>query len=169
MQDLAESVIENLPPAEPAGYRLVVWMFLEGSAVTILEAKAVSCCGKLAYLVRRPHGKLDGYNPYNIKKHERIPPKRDWDTFMATSPLQLKFILRETLNDNDPDTNAVLFPPFVRSDDRQFGTDVPVSSYSSHDIGGGDGSGWQERVLDEAIAALGILKGPVSGPFSWEK
>jgi hypothetical protein len=173
MQDLAESVIENLAPTKPAGYRLVVQTSVKGSATTIFEAKAVAYGGKLLYLARRPRAKLLALYPYKNVRDYVVPPKSDWDTLMATSPLQLKFIIRETLEPNAfSNASAMLFPPFVLSDDdRKFATHLPCefNNYNIYEVGGGYGSDRNEQVLDEAIAALGILTGPVSGPFSWEK
>lgn len=177
MQDLAECILGTLPPLDAAGFRLVLQRN-HPFTTTIFEAKAVVHGGKVVYMARRPHGSLKPF-PYRVPKDDPVPPKRDWETLVATSPVQLKFIIRQTFNDF-PYANAVLLPPFVVTDDKEYGTVVPLANYSKYEVGGGDTSphvqpsvrksnAGKERVLDEAIAALAILKGPKSSElFSWD-
>ena len=165
MCDLAEAILANLPPLEAVGYRLLVQRMGPGFP-TIWEAKAVTTGDRLVYLARRPRGAADRH----AKRYAHdtpVPPKSEWETLLATNALALKYLLRELLQEVH-DVFVLLMPPCSTSDGRAQGIEVPIESYNPSGVGGGDGSVWTERALDEAIAALGVLRGPASGPFSWE-
>ena len=167
MCDLAEAILANLPPLEAVGYRLLVQRMGSGFP-TIWEAKAVTAGDRLVYLARRPRG-ADDRHAKRYARDAPVPPKSEWETLLATNALALKYLLRELLQDFFfADVFVLLMPPCSTSDDRAQGVEVPIESYCPGSVGGGDGSVWTERALDEAIAALGVLRGPASGPFSWE-
>jgi hypothetical protein len=165
MHDVAEAILANLPPLEPVGYRLIIQR-TEAGFPTIFEAKAVAAGDRLVYLAHHPHG-ASNHHTWRARDAP-VPPKSEWETLMATTASALKYMMRELLQDVSQNVFVLLMPPHAASDDRLHGREVPVEKYGGYAVGGGDGTDFSERALDEAISALGILRGPVSGPFSWE-
>ena len=166
MHDLADAILANLPSLEPVGYRLVIQRSSPGFP-TVFEAKAAATGDRLVYLARHPHG---ASNRHAWRAHDApIPPKSEWETLLATTTSALKFMMREVLQDVSQNVFVLLMPPHAVSDDRLQGREVPVEAYGRYAVGGGDGTDFSERAMDEAIAALGVLRGLASGPFSWER
>ena len=156
MLDLAESVLAQLPGAEPLGYRLVIernWPAVE----TVFEAVAVTAFGTTVYKARAC---LD----------KPLLPVSEWKNVVARDDRALKMLFRLTMRRLSADTLDVrLLPPDAGC---SLGETLHFGHYHCWDIGGFTESNCPtaahaERVLDDAVAALGLLKGPRYGPFAW--
>ena len=138
--DLVDRVVEQMKPHQPSGYRLLVCVAVNGRPGVeeiVFEAKGVMFQGKLWYVVR--------HAPYACVQTSTIAPMHEWTTRVATEKESLKFLLRETLRASFPNRKIVVAVPGSKD------------SVLSKEAGSGE-----ERILDEAIAALGVLDCPPS-------
>jgi hypothetical protein len=155
MQDVADAVLAQLPATEPLGYRLLIqrtWPTKE----TIFEAVAVTALGTTAYMAR-----------YCFEMP--ILPVSEWRTVVARDERALKALFRLTMRERFMDSPAVVL--VAPSEGAPGGSDLQFCSHC-WDLGGDPNmdhpvGSHAERVLADAVAALGLLKGPSHGPYAW--
>tara|TARA_R110002050_G_scaffold108088_7_gene218731 strand:+ start:15275 stop:15760 length:486 start_codon:yes stop_codon:yes gene_type:complete len=156
LADVADAVLAQLPAAEPLGYRLLIERSWPCRCGTIFEAVAVTAFGTTAYKVRTCLDK------------PRLPVS-EWKIVVARDDRALRTLFRLTMRQLLHDAPVVrLVPPDAGcspGETLQFGqhcwdlggfpeSDCPTTAHA-------------ERVLADAVAALGLLRGAAHGPFAW--
>jgi hypothetical protein len=150
MQDVAREIADLLEPTQPAGYRLVIVSKVSTHDRALLfEAKSIPLRGGTGFMIRMAE---------NVRFGEKVPPVSDFRSLVAPTADAFKFLLREFYNLSTlmVGKRMMLVPPGVEGCN---GEEVNLGSSSYIPLD--DPDSFQERALDETIAALTLMRLPV--------
>ena len=151
MQDVAREIADLLEPTQPAGYRLVIVSAARAhDGALMFEAKSIPLRGGTGFMLRMAE---------NVQFGEKVPPVSDFRSLVAPTADALKFLVRAFYNTHSTlmvDKRMMLVPPGVEGCNGVH-VNLGPSSYFTLD----DPNSFQERALDETIAALTLMRLPV--------
>ena len=169
MRDLADAILANMP----VGYRLLIQRVGPGFPA-IFEAKTVAAGDRIVYLARHPHGASNCHAAVTLGKptthtfRQSPSGRRGWRPAHRRSSTYCARCCKTSLITCSFSSCPHRPRPTIGCTPRTRCADQGLWRLL-YAVGGSDGTNFYERALDEAIAALGILRGPVSGPLSCGK